>query len=287
MDYDDKLIEINDTGVISCDPKATNIVIPNGIKSIKAHAFSRCEKLKKVVLPESLVNIHYNAFGSSGITEIIIPKNVKFIAERAFQFCRNLKKVTFLGDVLSIKDYAFAWCTGLEEINLPDSLKTIHAGVFDGCNSLKSIKIPANVKSILSHAFSGCKSLEYVEINSNVKVIDEGAFADCNFLEKIIYNGTAQEWMNINTSKAFKATDGCRARLLIQCTDKKIDKELTLSKEYYKYHSDLNSTTAVEYEKNSVMQRLCAGLERMSNAMEKQIVKQQRAIDREMRRRGL
>ena len=81
------------------------------LKEISMYAFSGCKKLTKMVLPESLEQIHSGAFKScSGLTgDLIIPQNVKWIWSSAFEDCFNLNGNLYLksNDWFSIGTWAF------------------------------------------------------------------------------------------------------------------------------------------------------------------------------------
>ena len=81
------------------------------LKEITDFAFSGCKKLTKMVLPESLEQIHSGAFKScSGLTgDLIIPQNVKWIWSSAFEDCFNLNGNLYLksNDLFSIGNSAF------------------------------------------------------------------------------------------------------------------------------------------------------------------------------------
>ena len=271
MSDENKYLEIQDTALIKCNAEAESIIIPEGIRSIKECAFCDCEKLKEIVLPEGITNIHYSAFNGLKIRSITIPSTVKFIEERAFESCENLEEVIFLGDVLSIGSRAFAWCWKLERINLPDSIKTIHDGTFDLCYALKKIRIPLSVKKIESSAFCGCESLETVEINKNVKFIGNNAFSNCKKLKTIKYNGPFSEWKKINNIRqAFEDIDGSSSIPSVQCSDRKIEREISFS------NYELTSFNDSVIEKKSAMDMLYSGMKYVSDSLEKEINRRKR-----------
>ncbi|MBQ7399694.1 MAG: leucine-rich repeat domain-containing protein [Clostridia bacterium] len=60
------------------------VVIPEGVVEVKAGAFQSCSALTDVVLPEGLVAIGDSAFESTNLTNINIPSTVKTIGKLAF-----------------------------------------------------------------------------------------------------------------------------------------------------------------------------------------------------------
>ncbi|MBE7091517.1 MAG: hypothetical protein E7363_06395 [Clostridiales bacterium] len=125
------------------------------VTSIGSKAFSNCDSL----------------------TEIVIPNSVTSIGYRAFYDCDSLTTVTF-GDnsqLTSIGNSAFYWCDSLTEIVIPSSVTSIGEWAFHSCTSLTEIVIPNSVTSIGSVAFYNCYSLTiYCEAASKPKGWDSG-----------------------------------------------------------------------------------------------------------------
>lgn len=91
----------------------------NGMSDVVAigeYAFSHCENLTSINIPEGVTHIGHNAFhGNSSITSINIPNSVIFIG------------------------VSFIECSGLTSINIPAGVTYLDMGTFDGCSSLMSI----------------------------------------------------------------------------------------------------------------------------------------------------
>jgi len=69
---------------------------------------------------------------------------------------------------------------------------------FKDCESLTSIKIPNTVTEIKESAFYGCKNLKTIELSNSVTKIEKDAFTNCMKKESVFFNGTIQDWVNIN-----------------------------------------------------------------------------------------
>lgn len=66
----------------------TSVTIPEGVQGIETSAFEYCEGLTSIVLPETMQAIFPGAFENcKGLTSITIPKNVFSIGEYAFDGC--------------------------------------------------------------------------------------------------------------------------------------------------------------------------------------------------------
>jgi hypothetical protein len=68
------------------------VTIQNGVTKIGASAFSHCEKLKEVSIPESVVEIGSCAFENTKIETITLPKSITNIAAMAFRRLRESSK---------------------------------------------------------------------------------------------------------------------------------------------------------------------------------------------------
>ena len=155
-----------------------NIVIPSGVESIEASAFSGCTGLTGVIIPNSVTNIGNSVFSNcSRLTSIDIPNSVTNIGSSAFSGCIGLTGVIIPSSVGSIEASAFSGCTGLTSVIIPNSVTVIGNSVFSNCSRLTSVIIPNSVTSIGTYAFSGCTELETITIPPNVITIGDFAFS--------------------------------------------------------------------------------------------------------------
>ena len=219
---DDGTVEI--TGYNS---SAEKVDIPKtidgkSVTSIGEIAFSYCDSLTSITIPDSVTSIGESAFnGCTSLTSITIPNGVTSIGGWAFSGCTSIKSITIPNSVTSIGSSAFYWCTSLTSITIPDSVTSIGNWAFSGCSSLtainvatgnknytsvngvlfnkdktelicypagktgKSYTIPDGVTEIGERAFYGCASLTSITIPDGVTSIGESAFYDCTNLTSI------------------------------------------------------------------------------------------------------
>lgn len=81
--------------------KLRNIILPEGIRRIPELAFAECKNLLRAKLPTSLENIERRAFKAcNNLKEISMP-NVRSIGESAFKGCKKLlerdKEIDYVG----------------------------------------------------------------------------------------------------------------------------------------------------------------------------------------------
>ena len=155
------------------------------VTSIGNFAFSWCDRLYSVTIPNSVTSIGDHAFvGCYLLYSVTIPSSVKIIGEGAFGNCISLSSVTIPNSVTSIGDGTFQSC-GFTDVIIPSSVTSIGEEAFKDCRDLTFITIPSSVTSIGEGAFDNCSGLTYITIPSSVTSIGEGAFSDCSSLTSI------------------------------------------------------------------------------------------------------
>ena len=117
-----------------------NYTIKSGTSIIADSAFSYCEELESVVIPDT----------------------VKIICDSAFAYCNVLKSITIPGSVSTVGCGIFCYCSSLETVTIMDGVTIIGEMAFENCTSLKSITIPSSVTYIDYCAFVNCTALETV-----------------------------------------------------------------------------------------------------------------------------
>ena len=167
------------------------LILPNGITGIGDAAFSGCKKLSGVTIPDSVISIGSNAFyGCKSLVNIEIPDSVQSIGESVFNGCSGLVSVSIGDGVTGIGERAFSGCSSLVDVSIGGSVTSIGDRAFNGCSSLVEVSIGDSVTSIGSSAFSGCTKLASVVIPNSVISMGGSAFADCSGLTNaVIGNG--------------------------------------------------------------------------------------------------
>ena len=227
-------LEVIDNEAFGSCIALTNITFGKNVKEINDSAFYNCASLETLQLPTSLRSIGSSAFsGCKSLKNVTIPSNVNYISPNAFYgapllssynvdsdnscYCSidgviyskdktkiemvpktsNLTSFEIPSFVSVIDDGAFGYCTEIESIIIPDSVTTIGSCAFYNCRNLKTLVVPKNVTSIGSDACCRCDSLVSITLPKALSSIGLAAFSQCNNLENIVYEGTTEEWNNI------------------------------------------------------------------------------------------
>lgn len=189
---DNEDFDIQEGKLVKYTGRAENIRIPDGVKTIGAHAFSN----------------------NNGIKTVFIPSTVKTIGRGAFEECENLKKVTMSDGVSKIGKYAFRFCSKLSSVTLPNGIRNIENGAFEGCSELCGITLPDGLINIGESAFHCCGLCE-IDIPRSVKSIEALTFCDCELSDITLHEG-----LEIIHEHAF---GGCKAIVTIPNTVKHVN----------------------------------------------------------------
>lgn len=94
--------------------------------------------------------------------------------------------------------------TDLSIIKVPEKTKnrfnrtvpvvSVAKGAFAGNEKITDVILPSSVDSLPQGAFAGCSSLKNITIPKRIKNIKEKTFDGCVSLENVYYEGTPEEW---------------------------------------------------------------------------------------------
>jgi len=154
--------------ISGCDRAAVSVKIPSSIEGqpvtvIGTGAFSDCEALKELTMPDSITTI----------------------SSFAFQNCKNMKLEKLPASLTAIGSGSFSYCDQLTDIVLPAGVTDIPDRAFYWCDRLSSFKAEGDIVSIGAKAFIYCSDLVSADFGSNVTYVGENAFRSCNMLSSL------------------------------------------------------------------------------------------------------
>lgn len=217
-----KITEIYPAAFSNC--AASEIIVSEGIKTIRKTAFDSCANLKSITLPQSVetiedyvfenciylekidlggaVTIGGGVFNScSSLKELIISGNCKSIGiegENPYMHMTSLEKITVTKDgdgnyssadgVLYNKDKSvlvhYPKGKTAKKYTVPEGVKEIFHDAFYGNTILEEVDL-SDVEVIGISGFESCTNLSSVKLSKNLKKVEGGAFYDCTKLKEI------------------------------------------------------------------------------------------------------
>ena len=179
-----------------------DVVIPSSVTnndetyiviSIGNYAFSKCNDLFSVTIPESVTIIGDYAFDfCSDLFFVTIPESVTTIGRYVFRACSELTSVTIPKSVTTIGNSAFANCSNLTNLrfnakNCSDFSSDANEHPFSSC-PIATINIVDSVQSIPANFARGLSGLTSVTIGNKVTTIGDSAFWNCSSLSMLNFN---------------------------------------------------------------------------------------------------
>lgn len=171
----------------------TNVVVSDGVTSIKNFAFEDCVSLARVSIPDSVTSIGEGAFDncSDVLYDTNTVRRAKLVDGWAIGHAGDIKDHLDLTGVRGIGDCAFEECDYLGSVRIPGSVKSVGYGAFDSCYGITNVQIDAGVANIGEWAFGSCDGLTSVTIPASVTNIGDWAFCYCVGITNIIFKGNA------------------------------------------------------------------------------------------------
>jgi len=209
----ENLLIIGSNAFFNCD--ISTIGIPEGVRGIGEFAFSYCENLDAIKMPDSLREISYHVFDES--ENLVIQCNAGTYAQE-YAIENNIVCVQSVPDTYIKKNYFFEkdtlTCFGIgsilrktvakavEEYNIldekikveiQDGILEIADSAFDGLSNLVSIHIPDSVRNIKQGAFAECTSLESIQLPEHISVLSDYLFSECTGLSSFVMSDNVKE----------------------------------------------------------------------------------------------
>ena len=209
--YEISVIDYDKNGCLICQEgsdkilldvqKSQEIKVSDGVTKILQSAFSKCDIITKLVLPNTVIIIEEGVFDGCEIEEAIIP----FCAHTCIPNTIKVLVIASDDSATEIENYAFSGFSVLESIEIPNNITSIGDSAFYGCTKLKRVAIPDTVTYIGSSAFYNCSAEIIWENNPSIKAIGTSAFSG--------YKGTSIEIPESVSNLGAYAFSGCVATI--------------------------------------------------------------------------
>lgn len=176
---DEKKVVVIGKKAFDNNNKIKSVIIPNSVRTINIYAFSNCTALKSITIPASVENILCNVMVGGFTDGNIIIEGEFAEGVSAFRGCTNLEEIKVESNnskyssdngVLYNKDKS-------ELLHYPEGKKG------------KDFWIPDSVKRIVGCAFHNCNALEIIRVPSSVDYIEDGAIKECENLKIVKFQG--------------------------------------------------------------------------------------------------
>ena len=207
LSVDDGILYSKDKSVLYMYPSGRENVeftVPDFVSSIAKGAFENALYLKKITIPDTVLDIRSQAFRDSVLEEISLENAVETIGAGAFWACRKLKKIEIPASVRAVGDDCFYGCDNLETVIIDGDPERWGDNVFCICFALKEVILSGAQKRICydngvlvnkndaGEIVNVIRALpdtcpESYEMPKTAKRIDAHAFYDCKSLKTVIF----------------------------------------------------------------------------------------------------
>lgn len=182
------------------------VTLPSTLTKLGLGAFMATESLEEVVFNTGadgrtlLTALSVECFSGSALKKITLPEGLVDIMYKAFYDCENLKEIVIPASVetlgkndpsksaISYSGYVFSGCDNLESVTFAKGsvLKTIYKRSFVD-TIITEISLPASIESIEESAFSDADALTFVDFETYEAQLEDGTVKQVSSLKKIGY----------------------------------------------------------------------------------------------------
>ena len=162
-----------------------SVHISDGVTKIGGYTFDGCINLLSVHIPDSVTEIGFKAFNKcEKLTSVRIPENLNPIEAHVFSQCWNLKDIETAGTPFIISGGQLMQYVGRDrDVVVPNGVHTICRQVFKEI-LITSVVLPASLRSIKEEAFQET-NIQNIVIPEGVTEIGYDAFRDCINLKSV------------------------------------------------------------------------------------------------------
>ena len=231
---------INSNAFMSTDIES--IVIPEGVTTAGKSVFGGCNKLTRIVVPDSLIYVEADTFDGcaytmdknnwdgevlyigrhfykireyASITDLVIKPGTVSIAANAFRNNRSLKSLEIPDSVCFIGTDAFRETELMNSIarQALDNGEPLESLVlYIGHHLIKKGRIISGEYTVkpgtvcIANGALSFTNINSVVIPASVKGIGQDAFGACQYLETVYYEGSEEEWNRIYMGERLEYT---------------------------------------------------------------------------------
>mmetsp|Transcript_36710 Transcript_36710/g.89066 ORF Transcript_36710/g.89066 Transcript_36710/m.89066 type:complete len:613 (-) Transcript_36710:113-1951(-) len=181
------LLHVKDigSGAFSFCDSLVDVYLPEGLVTISDSLFYYCEALRQITIPSTVEVIGTRAFAGCNLLENVKFNNkLEIIGNGAFTACESLSAITLPPTLVRIGEAAF-YDSPIAQIHLPEGLLFLGSSAFACCRELRSVKIPSTLERIEYVSFAFCSSLTEVHFQEGLKTIGQKAFLSCTLISAI------------------------------------------------------------------------------------------------------
>lgn len=180
-DYEYSICNHSDTGYNTKDTciitkyngSAETVTIPSTINGIKVgvigdNAFKGNTKIKKVILPDTVIDLQSYAFANcTNLESINTPDSLRVIRSSAFENCTSLTSFDF-NKVELVGWYILKNCQSITDMYISGTLKRVGIGAFEQCTNLRTLTFAEGVEIIDAYVALDTPALEKITIAESV-----------------------------------------------------------------------------------------------------------------------
>ena len=160
----------------------TSVTLPEGVKTIGCYAFNGCESLRTIKLPNTLETIDDLAFQGCNLRNVTLPNSVKRLGWNVFNNNPDLNKLVVPTSVTMVAENTIVWNEDGTGITITGDISN---NTFSNWTEIEEVIVQDGCTAISESAFMHCYSLRRVSLPETVTSLGARVFAECWNLEKV------------------------------------------------------------------------------------------------------
>lgn len=182
-------------GAFSGCESLSNIELPESLQTIGTLCFYGCYKLSTIKVNPANTYLATDGkaifnkdktvlYTAIPVTSYNVPSTVRELKHHAFSNQKDMTSITLPEGLVNIGREAFEFCSKLEQLVIPSTVDSIGMYAFHDCSALQQINIPQSIKYLAEAVLSGT-GIKTLDIPSSVNYIGGSAFSNCKSLQSI------------------------------------------------------------------------------------------------------